>query len=161
MTAPTAPPLDNASGPLLPLPDDDTDPVIEHAKAMKAKAAKESTETTSKKADVQKSEKKEPKKEVKKEAKKKDVAVEKKAEKKSEPVEKQTEKSAPLKPRPPNLFRPTQTPINPKHRNLCPPYHRFRLRKIFYPQCRILRSLPCRRQQIQPSPSQNRPLAYA
>lgn len=113
MTAPTAPPLDNANGPLLPLPDDDTDPVIEHAKAMKAKAAKESAKTTSKKADVQKSEKKEPKKEVKKEAKKKDVAVEKKAEKKSEPVEKQTEKSAPVKteatkliPANPNAYKP-------------------------------------------------------
>jgi hypothetical protein len=109
MTVPTAPPLDNASGPLLPLPDDDTDPVIEHAKAMKAKAAKEAAKTNSKKSDVQKSEKKEPKKE----AKKKDVTVEKKAEKKSEPAEKHLEKPATVKteatkliPANPNAYKP-------------------------------------------------------
>lgn len=105
MTAPSEPPADNASGPLLPLPDDDTDPVIEHAKAMKAKTAKESAKTTSKKADVQKSEKKE--------TKKKDVTVEKKAEKKSEPAEKKTEKPATVKtestkliPANPNAYKP-------------------------------------------------------
>lgn len=57
MTAPPEP-LDNANGPLLPLPDEDIDPAREHAKALKAKAVKEAEKKEPKKADVKKDTKK-------------------------------------------------------------------------------------------------------
>lgn len=105
LTAPSEPsePLDNANGPLLPLPDDDdADPAKVHAKAIKAKTVKEETKKETKKADIKKDDKK--KESAKKEVAKKEKPAEKKAETaKPEKVKIEATKIVPPNP---NAYRP-------------------------------------------------------